>query len=99
MRTVPLIHIVNDNELEEKMAELEERCKNLQNHDVSLECLLQAAITDFPMKTYMTALIMWVDDKVFELEQAEKNKQFWNKFKIHKKDKEKKTLHKKAEIP
>ena len=88
MRAVPLVHIVNDIELEKKMTELDERCKNLPN-DVSLECLLQAAITDFPMKTYMNTLIMWADDKIFELEQTEKNKQFWNKLKVNNKNKEK----------
>lgn len=72
MKTVPLVHVVDDIVLEQKMTELDERCKKLQNSNVTFECLLQAAITVMPMKTYMNALIMWVDDMVFELEQAEK---------------------------
>ena len=81
MRAVPLVHIVDDIVLEQKMTELDERCKKLQDSNTSLECLLQAAITIMPMKTYMNALVMWVDDKVFELEQEERNKLFQDKFK------------------
>ncbi len=73
MRTVPLVHIIDDTELEEKITELDERCKALKNGNISLECLLQAAITNFPMQTFMHILIMWVDDKLFELEQLEKS--------------------------
>lgn len=73
MRTVPLVHIIDDIELEQKMTELDKRCKALHDNAISLECLMQAAITNFPMRTLMCALIMWADDKIFELEQIEKN--------------------------
>lgn len=79
MRVIELTHIIEDTELEQKMAELEERCQKLQDNNVTLECLLQTAITVMPMKTYMTALVMWTDDKVHELEQQEKRKNMWRK--------------------
>ncbi|MCM1237211.1 MAG: hypothetical protein NC489_44655 [Ruminococcus flavefaciens] len=80
MRTLQLIHIINDKQLEQQMDDLEERCKNLPDSNISLASLMQAAITNYPMKKYMEVLIACADEMLFDLEQAEKQKHLFDLF-------------------
>ena len=44
-------------------------------------CVLEAVALTIPTKQFIEILLMYTDDKIHEIEQAEKTKSFWNKFK------------------
>ena len=75
MQSYEIIHIIDNDEWERKLTELAERCQNINGW--SEKDLLQFAVTTMPM--YRVWLI-YLEDKIREMEQEEKNKNLFNKF-------------------
>ena len=86
MTPVELVLLVKDDELEKRIEELDQRCKEL---DISLQDIFQATAITMPYKPFIDILIGLSDLKISDIEENERMKCFWDKFKIHKKDKEK----------
>lgn len=78
MKTIQLVLTTEDAALEQKIKILEERCEKL---DLSFPCVLEAVALTIPTKQFIEILLMYTDDKIHEIEKAEKTKSFWNKFK------------------
>lgn len=77
MKAIQLILTTEDTSLEQKIEKLEERCKKL---NLSFPTVLETAALTMPTKQFIEILLMYADDKLYEIEQAEKTKNFWNKF-------------------
>lgn len=80
MQSYEITHIIDNEEWEHKLSELADRCKKLNGW--SEQDLLHLAVTTMPM--YRVWLIH-LEDKVIEMEQEEKNKDFFKKL-FRKKD-------------
>jgi len=74
MQSYEITHIIDNEEWEHKLSELADRCKKLNGW--SEQDLLQLAVTTMPM--YRVWLIH-LEDKVIEMEQEEKSKDFFKK--------------------
>lgn len=72
MQIYEITHIVDNDEWENKLSELAQRCQKL-NHWTEKD-LLQFAVTGMPM---YKVWLMFLENKVIELEQM--NKSLWNK--------------------
>lgn len=77
MKAIQLILTTEDTSLEQKIEKLEERCKKL---NLSFPTVLETAALTMPTKQFIEMLLMYADDKLYEIEQTEKTKNFWNKF-------------------
>lgn len=75
MQSYEITHIIDNEEWENKLAELAKRCEKLNGW--SEKDLLQFAVTTVPM--YRVWLI-YLEDKIMELEREEKNKSFFKNF-------------------
>lgn len=79
MQSYEITHIIDNEEWEHKLSELADRCKKLNGW--SEQDLLQFAVTTMPM--YRVWLIH-LEDKVIEMEQEEKNKDFSKNYSVKK---------------
>ncbi len=85
MKAIQITLLVQDIELEKRIEQLEERCKKI---DVPLQNIFQMTAATMPNKPFIDILLSLSDLKIFDLEEEERNKNFWKKFKFHqKKDK------------
>ena len=80
MQSYEITHIIDNEEWEHKLSELADRCKKLNGW--SEQDLLQFSVATMPL--YRVWLIH-LEDKVIEMEQEEKNKDFFKKL-FRKKD-------------
>lgn len=85
MTPVELVLLVEDDELEKRIEDLDQRCKKL---DISLQGIFQATAMTMPYKPFVDILIGLSDLKISDIEENERMEHFWNKFKIYKKNKE-----------
>ena len=81
MKHFEITHIIDNQEWENKLEELSQRCKNLNGW--SEKDLLQFVVNSYPM---YKVWLMFLEDKVIEMENAKKNKLFWDKI-LHKDNK------------
>lgn len=81
MKAIQLVLTTEDVKLEQKIEELEERCKKLE---ISFPSVLEATALTIPTKQFIEILLVYTDEQVHEIEQEERNKRFWNKFKRNK---------------
>lgn len=75
MKYFEIEHIIDNQEWEEKLEELAERCKVING--LTEKDLLQFAVQSMPM---YKVWLMYLDDKVHELEQEKENERFWGSF-------------------
>lgn len=75
MKYFEIEHIIENPEWEEKLEELAKRCENINGW--TEKELLQFAVQSMPM---YKVWLMYLDDKIHELEQEKVNKRFWNNF-------------------
>lgn len=81
MKTIQLILTTEDVTLGQTIEKLEKRCEKL---NLSFPSILETAALTIPTKQFIEILLMYADDKIYEIEQAEKAKNFWNRFKKNK---------------
>lgn len=82
MKAVQVTLLVQDRELEERILDLEERCRKL---DVSLQDVFQATALTMPNKPFIDILLGLSDLEISDMEEAERMRHFFDKFKICKK--------------
>lgn len=81
MKAIQLVLTTEDAKLEQKIEELEERCKKLE---ISFPSVLEATALTIPAKSFIEILLIYADEKVYEIEREERNKNFWNRFRRNK---------------
>lgn len=86
MKTIQVTLLVEDSELEERITQLEERCKKI---NVPLESILQTTATTMPNKPFVDILLSLSDLKISDMESAERTKKLFGKIKPIKMEKEK----------
>ena len=75
MQSFEITHIIDNDEWEQKLSELADRCRKINGW--SEKDLLQFAVSAMPM--YRVWLI-YLEDKIIEMEQEEKKKNFFQPF-------------------
>lgn len=86
MKTIQITIYVDNTKFEDKIADLEKRCQNLE---ISLQDIYQIVVATMPCNPFIDILLSLSDLKIFDLEEEERNKNFWKKFKFHQKKEEK----------
>lgn len=84
MKGIELTLFTEDEKLEERIADLETRCDKL---NISLNSILQTVSVKVPNKPYIDILLGFAELEINDIEGNERMKQFFNKFKIPKKEK------------
>lgn len=84
MKTIQVILPVEDEGLEERIENLEKRCKKI---NISLQDVFQATATTMPNKPFVDILLSLSDIEVSDMESSERMKQFFEKFNFFKRDK------------
>ena len=79
-----VILLVNEAELEKRIRQLEERCKKT---DVPLDSIFQITAITMPNKPFVDVLLSLSDLKIFDMEEAERNQNFFIKLKSREKKK------------
>lgn len=69
MKAVQVTLLVQDEKLEERIIDLEERCGKL---NVSLQAVLQATVLTMPNKPFVDILLGLSDLKISDIEEAER---------------------------
>ena len=82
MKHYEITHIIDNSEWENKLEELAKRCQNLNGW--TEQDLLQFAVQTMPM---YHVWLMYLEDKIIEMENERKNKPFLDK--IHQRDNKK----------
>ena len=81
MKAIQLVLTTREEELEQKIEELEERCKRME---ISFPSVLEASVLAMPTKQFIGILLLYADEKIHEIEQEERNRNFWNRFRKNK---------------
>lgn len=84
MKTIQVILPVEDEGLEERIENLEKRCKKI---NISLQDVFQATATNMPNKPFVDILLSLSDIEVSDMESSERMKQFFEKFNVFKRNK------------
>ena len=84
MKTIQVILLVEDEGLEERIENLEERCKKI---NISLQDVFQATAIKMPNKPFIDILMSLSDLEISDRESSEKMKRFFGKFNIFKRGK------------
>lgn len=78
MKVIPITLYVQDEELEERIVELEERCKEI---NISLQQIFEIVYPTMPYKPYVDILLSYSDLKIDDMEREQRMKHFFDKFK------------------
>lgn len=83
MKGIKLTLLTEDEKLEERITNLEIRCEKL---NISLDSILQAVSEKVPNKPYIDVLLGFADLEIFDIEESQRMKHFFDKLKKHKKE-------------